>query len=112
MQHVIPNSPIQFSFRCSAFGYHYYDCKGQEFETFEVCHQGMNIDPTPLEPRWGWSVSRIKPAGFDEAWAAYVRIVRREYADWRKRRAHLFNESDCGGAFDGNQVTSDADPGL
>jgi hypothetical protein len=23
-----------------------------------------------------------------------------------------FNESDCGGAFDGNQVISDADPGL
>lgn len=23
-----------------------------------------------------------------------------------------FNEADCGGAFDGNQVTSDADPGL
>lgn len=23
-----------------------------------------------------------------------------------------FNENDCGGAFDGNQVTSDADPGL
>jgi hypothetical protein len=27
-------------------------------------------------------------------------------------RAHAFNESDCGGAFDGNQVISDADPGL
>lgn len=24
----------------------------------------------------------------------------------------MFNESDCGGAFDGRQVTSDADPGL
>ena len=23
-----------------------------------------------------------------------------------------FNEADCGGAFDGRQVTSDADPGL
>ncbi len=23
-----------------------------------------------------------------------------------------FNEADCGGAFDGNQVVSDADPGL
>lgn len=25
---------------------------------------------------------------------------------------HEFNESECGGVFDGNQVTSDADPGL
>lgn len=24
----------------------------------------------------------------------------------------IFNEADCGGAFDGRQVTSDADPGL
>jgi hypothetical protein len=27
-------------------------------------------------------------------------------------QAPPFNESDCGGAFDGTQVTSDADPGL
>lgn len=25
---------------------------------------------------------------------------------------NYFNESDCGGVFDGNQVISDADPGL
>jgi hypothetical protein len=30
---------------------------------------------------------------------------------WR-RRLDEFNEADCGGVFDGRQVTSDADPGL
>lgn len=32
---------------------------------------------------------------------------------WSLNRHHVeFNENDCGGVFDGNQVTSDADPGL
>jgi len=36
---------------------------------------------------------------------------------WVETKGHIrrhveFNEADCGGAFDGNQVTSDADPGL
>lgn len=30
----------------------------------------------------------------------------------RPKYSTHFNENDCGGAFDGNQVTSDADPGL
>ena len=29
-----------------------------------------------------------------------------------KRRVVEFNENDCGGAFDGSRVTSDADSGL
>lgn len=33
-------------------------------------------------------------------------------ADAVANYAQEFNEADCGGAFDGNQVTSDADPGL
>lgn len=32
-------------------------------------------------------------------------------AHWNKRSPE-FSESDCSGAFDGHQVTSDADPGL
>ncbi len=38
----------------------------------------------------------------------------REQARRDTARSHprLFNESDCGGAFDGFTVTSDADPGL
>lgn len=30
----------------------------------------------------------------------------------QSRQTHAFNESDCGGVFDGFGVTSDADPGL
>lgn len=32
--------------------------------------------------------------------------------DRARRLAVRFNEADCGGAFDGSRVTSDADPGL
>lgn len=37
-----------------------------------------------------------------------------EFEEWYLggNPAHQFNEADCGGAFDGFQVTSDADPGL
>lgn len=89
MQTTIPNSPIQFRFRCSAFGVHYYDCIGREFPTFEVCHTGMDIDANTMAPRYGWD-GRLKPAGFDEACQAYFDIKRREYAEWREQHAHLF----------------------
>lgn len=66
-----------------------------------------------------------------EAAADYVRDVSfpvgslERAAAWRDERNHCqqcgtavlsqsqpFNEADCGGVFDGSQVTSDADPGL
>lgn len=48
------------------------------------------------------------PASFTAA-----RPAKQPSKSWSiNRGTPYFNESDCGGAFDGSQVTSDADPGL
>ena len=53
------------------------------------------------QPPGAWSLNRPKPT---------IQTSAREGSGYYDGSG--FNESDCGGAFDGFQVSSDADPGL
>lgn len=60
----------------------------------------------------GWAQERL-PLTVQRAVNARAQSFPRTPEDQRARYpGSPFNEADCGGAFDGTRVTSDADPGL
>jgi hypothetical protein len=85
-----------------------------------VCrfHEGRLVcaaqDATEIVKRLeasGWGVRDVAPA-LPRLEQARADATRAAQAAELRRQADAFNEADCGGAFDGFRVTSDADPGL
>ena len=77
------NSKITFSYRCTAFGISYYDCRiftGSGRTEFEVEHTGCVESLPEITMRYG------QPAGeeVETAWRAFCEDKRKAYAQWLK----------------------------
>ena len=71
------------------------------------------------QPEGSWSLNRPKPAApYVDAWTrealpdAPAAEMKRARAQHARTVADYWDESQCGGVFDGHGVISDADPGL
>jgi len=75
---------IRFKFRCSAFGWHYWDVITPH-ETFEVRHQNTVESCPEIEPHW----SGIITEEIRSAWFSHCREKQSEYEAWKLKHADL-----------------------